>query len=60
MARGKKHTSEQIVNVLRQVEMAVRYRNAKPAACRDGGIMGQTYYRGRGAHIMGLVDSGYR
>ncbi len=47
MARGKKHTPEQIVNVLRQVEVAVANGKTTPAACREGGITEQTYYRWR-------------
>lgn len=47
MARGKKHTPEQIVNVLRQIEVAVANGKTTPAACREGGITEQTYYRWR-------------
>ena len=47
MARGKKHTPEQIVNVLRQAEVAVGNGKTTPAACREGGITEQTYYRWR-------------
>jgi len=47
MTRGKKHTPEQIVNVLRQVEVAVANGKTTPAACREGGITEQTYYRWR-------------
>lgn len=47
MARGKKQTPEQIVNVLRRIEVAVA--NGKPTeqSCRDAGIAEQTYYRWR-------------
>jgi putative transposase len=47
MARGKKYTPEQVVNLLRQIEVAVS--NGKPTeqACRDVGIVEQTYYRWR-------------
>jgi hypothetical protein len=37
MARGKKHTPEQIVNVLRQVEVSIANGKTTPAACREGG-----------------------
>jgi hypothetical protein len=47
MARGKKHTPEQIVNLLRQVEVAVADGKMTPVACREGGITEQTYYRWR-------------
>jgi len=45
MARGKKHTPEQIVSLLRQIEVAVANGKTTPAACREGGITEQTYYR---------------
>ena len=44
MARGKKHTAEQIVCLLRQIEVAVANGKTTPIACRDG-ITEQTYYR---------------
>ncbi len=45
MARGKKHTPEQIVSLLRQIEVAVANGKTTPAACRESGITEQTYYR---------------
>jgi transposase len=45
MARGKKHTAEQIVNRLRQVEVGVGNGKTLPQACKDAGIVQQTYYR---------------
>jgi hypothetical protein len=47
MARGKKHTAEQIVNLLRQIEVAVANGRTTPVACRESGITEQTYYRWR-------------
>jgi transposase-like protein len=47
MARGKKHTPEQIVNVLRQIEVLIANGKTTPAACREAGITEQTYYRWR-------------
>ena len=47
MARGKKHTPEQIVSLLRQIEVAVANGKMTPAACREVGITEQTYYRWR-------------
>lgn len=47
MARGKKHTAEQIVGLLRQIEVAVANGKPTPAACRQSGITEQTYYRWR-------------
>jgi hypothetical protein len=45
MANGKKHTAEQIVSLLRQIEVA----NGKttPVARWENGITEQTYYRWR-------------
>ena len=47
MARGKKHTAEQIVNLLRQVEVGVANGKTLPQACKEGEIVEQTYYRWR-------------
>ena len=47
MARGKKHTPEQIVSLLRQIEVAVANGKMTPGACREAGITEQTYYRWR-------------
>jgi transposase-like protein len=47
MARGKKHTAEQIVSLLRQIEVAVANGKMTPVACRESGITEQTYYRWR-------------
>lgn len=47
MARGKKHTPEQIVSLLGQIEVAVANGKTTPAACRESGITEQTYYRWR-------------
>lgn len=47
MARGKKHSPEQIVNVLRQIEVAIANGKTTPAACREAGITEQTFYRWR-------------
>jgi putative transposase len=47
MARGKKHTPEQIVNLMRQIEVSIANGRTTPAACRESGITEQTYYRWR-------------
>lgn len=47
MAKGKKHMPEQIVSLLRQIEVSVANGKTTPIACREGGITEQTYYRGR-------------
>jgi putative transposase len=47
MARGKKHTAVQIVNLLRQVEVGVANGKTLPQACKEAEIVEQTYYRWR-------------
>jgi len=47
MARGKKHTAEQIMNLLRQVEVGVANGNTLLQACKEAEIVEQTYYRWR-------------
>ena len=47
MARGRKQTPEQIVNVLRQIEVAMANGKTTPAACKEAGFMEPTYYRWR-------------
>lgn len=45
MAKGKKHAPEQIVNVLRQIEVALANGKTTPLACKEAGITEQTFYR---------------
>ena len=47
MARGKKHTAEQIVKLLRQVKVGVANGETLPQACKGAEIVEQTYYRWR-------------
>jgi putative transposase len=47
MARGKKHTPEQVVNLLRQIEVALRTGRRRRLACKEAEITEQTYYRWR-------------
>ena len=47
MGKAKKHSPEQIVNLLRQIEVAVSSGRTTPLACREAGITDQTYYRWR-------------
>ena len=47
MARGKRHTPEQIVNVLRQIEVTIANGKTTAQACKEGAITEQTYYRWR-------------
>jgi len=46
MARGKKYQPEQVVNLLRQIEVSVANRKATDQACQEAGIVEQTYYAG--------------
>ena len=43
MARGKKHTPEQIVTPPRQIEVATTNGKAIAAACRECGVTEQTF-----------------
>ena len=43
----KRHTPEQIVTLLRQVEVAVGNGKSTPQACKEAAITEQTYYRWR-------------
>jgi hypothetical protein len=47
MARRKKHTSEQVLNLLRQIEVAVANGKTTSQACKEAEITEQTYYRWR-------------
>jgi transposase-like protein len=47
MGKARKHTPEQIVNILRQIEVAVANGKTHPIASREAGITEQTYYRWR-------------
>lgn len=47
MAKGKKYSPEQVVGLLRQIEVAVANGKATPTACRENRITEQTYYRWR-------------
>jgi putative transposase len=43
----RKYTPEQIIGILRQVEVAVSNGRNTPQACREAGIVEHTYYRWR-------------
>ena len=43
----KKYKPEQIVNLLRQIEVATANGKTTPQACQEAGITDQTYYRWR-------------
>ena len=48
MGRGKKYTAEQIVSLLRQIEVGTANGKMTPQACKEVGITEQTYYSGPG------------
>jgi putative transposase len=43
----RRYTAEEIVTVLRQVEVSIANGKGTPQACRESGITEQTYYRWR-------------
>ena len=43
----KRYKPEQIVNLLRQIEVEMANGKTTPQACRDAAITAQTYYRWR-------------
>ena len=43
----KRFSAEQIVTLLRQIEVAMGQGKSAPIACRDSGISQQSYYRWR-------------
>ena len=47
MARGKRYRPEQVVNLLRQIEVAVANGKTTALACKEAEIVEQTYYRWR-------------
>ncbi len=47
MGKARKHTPEQIVNILRQIEVAVANGKTHSLASREAGITEQIYYRWR-------------
>ncbi len=44
---GKRHTPEQVVNLLRQVEVGIANGKTTGQACKEALITEQTYYRWR-------------
>ena len=60
MARGKKHTAEQVVNLLRQIEVAIANGKTTSLACKEASITDQTYYRWRREYGRLQVDQARR
>ena len=52
----KKYKPEQIVTVLRQIEVQMANGKTAPQACKEAGIHTQTYYRWRKAYGSLRVD----
>ena len=46
MARGKRYQPEQVVNLLRQIEVAVASGKTTAQACKEAEIVEQTYSAG--------------
>ncbi len=44
MARGKRYQPAQVVNLLRQIEIAVAKGKTTDQTCREANIIEQTYY----------------
>jgi transposase-like protein len=47
MARGKRYQPEQVVNLLRQIEVAIANGKTTAQACKEAEIVEQTYFRWR-------------
>ena len=45
--RERNFSAEQIVTVLRQIEVLMAQGKAAPVACREAGVSQQSYYRWR-------------
>lgn len=60
MARGKKHTPEQIVNELQQIEVGMANGKTTPLACKEAGVTEQTYDRWRKEYGGLKVDQAQR
>ena len=43
MQKGNKRTAEQVVNLMRQIEVAIANGKMTPAACRENETTEQTY-----------------
>jgi hypothetical protein len=51
MARRKKHTPEQVVDLLRQIEASVVNGKAMSVSCKEAEITEQMYYRWRKEYV---------
>jgi len=60
MATGKRYKAEQIVNLLREVDVKTANGKTIPEACKQIGISEQTYYRWRKVYGGLKVDQARR
>jgi putative transposase len=60
MGRGKKYQPEQVVNLLRQIEVAIANGKSTPLACKEAGVTEQSYYRWRNEYGGLQVDQARR
>ena len=60
MSRRKKHTPEQVVNLLRQIEVSVANGKTTVLACKEAEITEQTNCRWRKEHVGLQVDQARR
>ena len=56
MARGKRYQPEQVVNLLRQIEVAVANGKTTAQACKEAEIVEQTYFGWRKEYRGHQVD----
>lgn len=60
MARRKRYQPEQVVNLVRQVEVRIANGKTTAQSCNGAGITEQTYYRWRKEHGSLQVDQAKR
>ncbi len=58
--KRKRHSAEQIIAKLREAEVLLQRGQAVPQVCRQLGVTGQTYYRGRKEYGGMRVDQAKR
>ena len=56
LTQGRRHSAEQIAELLRQIELRIAGGSAALVACSEAGITEQTYYRWRGQFGQLSVD----
>jgi putative transposase len=56
MSRGKRYQPEQVVNLLRQIEVSIANGKTTVQGCKEAEIVEQTYFRWRKEYGGLLVD----